>query len=115
MYVIHLLISLFELIAKRLYDGNLEELCVQASNITLQQKCVSCQPLWSQKTVHISSLPQEILIYIFRWVVSSDLDMRSLEVLSMVRGADLEKNVLNLSLAVNVNACMHQKLLLQCL
>jgi hypothetical protein len=62
MYVIHLLISLFELIAKRLYDGNLEELCVQASNITLQQKCVSCQPLWSQKVIVLGLQQQQPLI-----------------------------------------------------
>jgi len=29
--------------------------------------------------MHISALPGEILTYIFRWVVSSDVDARSLE------------------------------------
>lgn len=29
-------------------------------------------------------LPREVLMYIFRWVVSSDLDMRALEQLSLV-------------------------------
>lgn len=33
----------------------------------------------SFKATHISSLPSEVLIYIFRWVISSDLDVRSLE------------------------------------
>ena len=28
---------------------------------------------------HISSLPMELLIYILKWVVSSDLDLKSLE------------------------------------
>lgn len=32
----------------------------------------------------IAALPREILMYIFRWVVSSDLDMRALEQLSLV-------------------------------
>lgn len=31
------------------------------------------------KETHISALPTEILLYILRWVVSSDLDLRSLE------------------------------------
>lgn len=30
------------------------------------------------------ALPMEVLMYIFRWVVSSDLDLRSLEQLSLV-------------------------------
>lgn len=34
--------------------------------------------------IHISSLPTEIILYILRWVVSSNLDMRSLEQCSMV-------------------------------
>merc|ERR1719394_2427296 len=33
---------------------------------------------------HISRLPVEIIINILRWVVSSDLDLRSLEMFSMV-------------------------------
>lgn len=31
-----------------------------------------------------AALPREILMYIFRWVVSSELDMRALEQLSLV-------------------------------
>ena len=31
-----------------------------------------------------TALPPEVLMYIFRWVVSSDLDMRTLEQLSLV-------------------------------
>lgn len=34
--------------------------------------------------LHISSLPIEILLHILRWVVSSNLDLRSLEQCSMV-------------------------------
>lgn len=32
----------------------------------------------------LAALPSEILMYIFRWVVSSDLDMQALEQLSLV-------------------------------
>ncbi|KAK3572928.1 hypothetical protein QTP86_010558, partial [Hemibagrus guttatus] len=43
-----------------------------------------CQPEVETSQVHISALPLEVLMYIFRWVVSSDLDMRALEQLSLV-------------------------------
>lgn len=36
-----------------------------------------------QGSIHISSLPIEIILYILRWVVSSNLDLRSLEQCSM--------------------------------
>lgn len=35
-------------------------------------------------SLHLLSLPMEILVYILRWVVSSHLDLRSLEQCSMV-------------------------------
>ena len=38
-----------------------------------------CQKNFPQQATHISCLPSEVLIYIFRWIVSSDLDVRSLE------------------------------------
>ena len=37
------------------------------------------------KGCHISDLPVEVLRYIFRWVVSSLLDMKALEQVAMVR------------------------------
>lgn len=43
-----------------------------------------CSPELEMTRMHISALPREILMYIFRWVVSSDLDMRALEQLSLV-------------------------------
>ncbi|XP_076141693.1 F-box only protein 9 [Alosa pseudoharengus] len=43
-----------------------------------------CEPEMELSQVHISVLPREVLMYIFRWVVSSDLDMRALEQLSLV-------------------------------
>ncbi|XP_072912845.1 F-box only protein 9 isoform X6 [Hemitrygon akajei] len=43
-----------------------------------------CQPEFGVNQTHISDIPFEILVYIFRWVVSSHLDLRSLEQLSMV-------------------------------
>ncbi|KAM9273797.1 LOW QUALITY PROTEIN: F-box only protein 9 [Cariama cristata] len=53
--------------------------------LTLQESSVKlCQPEVDVSQTHISVLPLEVLMYIFRWVVSSDLDLRSLEQLSLV-------------------------------
>ncbi|KAF2885110.1 hypothetical protein ILUMI_21044 [Ignelater luminosus] len=41
-----------------------------------------CTPKNEQKSTHISALPMEIILYMLRWVVSSDLDVRSLEMCS---------------------------------
>ncbi|KAJ8942964.1 hypothetical protein NQ318_016739 [Aromia moschata] len=43
-----------------------------------------CIPKFEQKAVHISHVPVEIIFYILRWVVSADLDLRSLEAFSAV-------------------------------
>ncbi|XP_046492188.1 F-box only protein 9 isoform X1 [Neodiprion pinetum] len=43
-----------------------------------------CSPQFEQSTTHISALPMEIILYILRWVVSSELDLRSLEVFAKV-------------------------------
>ncbi|XP_013384899.1 F-box only protein 9-like isoform X3 [Lingula anatina] len=43
-----------------------------------------CEAEYEQQRTHISVLPVEVLMYIFKWVVSDQLDMRSLEQLSMV-------------------------------
>ncbi|CAM4725116.1 hypothetical protein PO909_019886 [Leuciscus waleckii] len=43
-----------------------------------------CEPETDTSQVHISALPFEVLMYIFRWVVSCDLDLRALEQLSLV-------------------------------
>lgn len=47
-----------------------------------KDQCI-CMPGNEQKSTHISALPMEIILYILRWVVSSDLDMRSLEMCSV--------------------------------
>ncbi|XP_050537259.1 F-box only protein 9 [Daktulosphaira vitifoliae] len=43
-----------------------------------------CFPEYNQQTTHFSALPTELILYIFRWVVSSDLDLRTLEICSSV-------------------------------
>ncbi|KAL1123222.1 hypothetical protein AAG570_002309 [Ranatra chinensis] len=43
-----------------------------------------CSPHNPNKGTHISALPMEIFLYILRWVVSTDLDLRSLEVCSQI-------------------------------
>uniref|UniRef100_A0A4W3JBG2 F-box only protein n=1 Tax=Callorhinchus milii TaxID=7868 RepID=A0A4W3JBG2_CALMI len=53
--------------------------------LTLQDSPLKiCQPEFEVNQMHISGLPLEVLVYIFRWVVSGDLDLRSLEQLSLV-------------------------------
>uniref|UniRef100_A0A2K6EPT3 F-box only protein n=1 Tax=Propithecus coquereli TaxID=379532 RepID=A0A2K6EPT3_PROCO len=53
--------------------------------LTFQESVLKlCQPELESSQTHISALPMEVLMYIFRWVVSSDLDLRSLEQLSLV-------------------------------
>jgi len=53
----------------------------QLNNLKLSGLCV---PLHPQEGMHVSLLPTELLILVFRWVVSNDLDVRSLETLSAV-------------------------------
>ncbi|CAJ0930521.1 unnamed protein product [Ranitomeya imitator] len=55
-----------------------QQLTFQESSLKL------CQPEYDVSQTHISVLPMEVLMYIFRWVVSSELDLRSLEQLSLV-------------------------------
>jgi len=59
------------------------------------------QPEMAYSGVHMSSLPMEIINYILRWVVSSDLDLESLESCSRVsRGFYLAARSEDLWLAV---------------
>eukprot|EP00118_Oscarella_pearsei_P006627 m.30237 g.30237 ORF g.30237 m.30237 type:complete len:394 (+) comp31322_c0_seq7:41-1222(+) len=65
--------------------GELSGVCIEfEGRLTLGQSLLSCQRMRPQAMTHVSALPQELLFYIFKWVVSGDLDMRSLEQLSMV-------------------------------
>lgn len=67
-------------------DGEIEDLVAYFEHqLTLENSFPKiCTPEVERSQMHISALPREILMYIFRWVVSSDLDMRALEQLSLV-------------------------------
>ncbi|XP_071336909.1 F-box only protein 9 [Trachinotus anak] len=67
-------------------DGEIEDLLAYfEQQLTLESAFPKiCTPALEMTQMHISALPREILMYIFRWVVSSDLDMRALEQLSLV-------------------------------
>ncbi|XP_070697443.1 F-box only protein 9 [Pempheris klunzingeri] len=67
-------------------DGEIEDLLAYfEQELTLESSFPKiCIPELEMTQLHISALPREILMYIFRWVVSSDLDMRALEQLSLV-------------------------------
>ncbi|KXJ29333.1 F-box only protein 9 [Exaiptasia diaphana] len=55
----------------------------QFQTLALDGKHV-CQKEFETRMTHISDIPVELLVYIFKWVVSTSLDFRSLEQLSMV-------------------------------
>ncbi|XP_012260502.2 F-box only protein 9 isoform X2 [Athalia rosae] len=59
------------------------DLLTKVSRIICRNRCV-CYPQFEQSATHISALPTEIILYILRWVVSSELDLRSLEMFSKV-------------------------------
>uniref|UniRef100_A0A3Q3WL60 F-box only protein 9 n=1 Tax=Mola mola TaxID=94237 RepID=A0A3Q3WL60_MOLML len=67
-------------------DGEIDDLLAYfEQELTLETAFPKiCIPELDVTQMHISALPREILMYIFRWVVSSDLDMRALEQLSLV-------------------------------
>ncbi|CAG5087429.1 Similar to FBXO9: F-box only protein 9 (Bos taurus) [Cotesia congregata] len=58
-------------------------LVVKLSRIINKNQCL-CFPCFEQSMTHVSALPLEIILYILRWVVSSELDIRSLEMFSRV-------------------------------
>jgi F-box protein 9 len=64
-------------------DGELSTICKknfpQQVDFNLFILIINKENFVILKATHISSLPSEVLIYIFRWVVSSELDVRSLE------------------------------------
>ncbi|EDV92964.1 F-box only protein 9 [Drosophila grimshawi] len=68
-----------------LYEKFQRDLCceeIYGGKIVLNSRDASI--LTTGNNLHISDLPPEILIHILRWVVSSQLDMRSLEQFSAV-------------------------------
>lgn len=65
-------------------DEELGEISSQLSTMSLNNLKMTCEKEFPQTSTHISKLPLELLILVFRWVVSSDLDLRSLEQLSLV-------------------------------
>jgi len=65
-------------------DSELEENLLQnLENLNLEEEGL-CKPQYEQRATHISSLPTELIVCILRWVVSKDLDLRSLEMFSRV-------------------------------
>lgn len=69
-----------------IYDDDDEEdadIIIRLQRHINKTRCV-CFPSHEQKATHISELPMEIILYILRWVVSSELDLRSLEMCSEV-------------------------------
>lgn len=65
-------------------DKDEEEEEALLSALTTNMLKSHCEPQYPTQDTHISALPVELLIILFRWVISSDLDLRALEQLSMV-------------------------------
>ncbi|XP_067118657.1 F-box only protein 9 [Centruroides vittatus] len=66
-------------------DENITDLLDHFQRINSQFKLnLICQPALIHKATHISILPTEVFIYILKWVVSLDLDLRSLEQVARV-------------------------------
>ncbi|XP_064393152.1 F-box only protein 9-like isoform X2 [Halichondria panicea] len=64
------------------YERGSRELVEQFQTLSIQGPHW-CTPARSTKSVHISSLPLDVVRCIVQWVVSAQLDMRSLEIVSM--------------------------------
>ncbi|KAK0173397.1 hypothetical protein PV328_006603 [Microctonus aethiopoides] len=64
-------------------DNDENDFLEQLTKNSGHNHCV-CFPQHEQNAVHFSALPMEIVLYILRWVVSSELDLRSLEIFSRV-------------------------------
>lgn len=60
-----------------------DDLVTHFHNLQVENRKI-CVQEFEQSSTHISVLPVELLIYIFKWVVSIDLDIKQLEVLSEV-------------------------------
>lgn len=65
-------------------EPEVEDLVQHFSNLRANCKSAICEPDVETQVCHISALPWEILMYIFKWVVSIELDILSLERLAEV-------------------------------
>ncbi|XP_015756888.1 PREDICTED: F-box only protein 9-like, partial [Acropora digitifera] len=80
------------------YDDNLQTLqdAYDISNLddsTIRFNALSvngiCRPQYETRMTHISDIPLELIMYIFKWVVSTELDMKSLDQLARVKKMSL--------------------------
>ncbi|XP_077990409.1 F-box only protein 9-like [Glandiceps talaboti] len=62
----------------------IQDIVTRLHSLTISELETHCQSKFTQTSTHISALPIEIMMFIIQWVVSNELDMRSLEQLSMV-------------------------------
>lgn len=56
-----------------------EDILLRFQRAFLRDRTV-CQPDLPQNSTHLSSLPMEIILYIMKWIVSTELDLRALDV-----------------------------------
>ncbi|XP_041361762.1 F-box only protein 9-like [Gigantopelta aegis] len=60
-----------------------DDLLTHFQNLHINENAI-CEMAVYQRMHHISILPIEVILYIFKWVVSADLDIQALETLSEV-------------------------------
>lgn len=65
-------------------EREIEDLLERFQRQCLEDTDGLCKPGFQQNNSHLSSLPVELMMYIIKWVISPDLDILSLENLSMV-------------------------------
>ncbi|XP_060085738.1 F-box only protein 9-like [Ylistrum balloti] len=67
------------------FDDSEDDLVSHLQRIRIQNDdSAICLPEYEQRASHISCLPIEVLILVFKWTITNDLDMKSLENLSEV-------------------------------
>lgn len=66
------------------FDPATTDLLTHLLQVMAKHKRALCTPAQPQTGTHISAIPMEVFFYILKWVVSTDLDMGSLERCSLV-------------------------------
>merc|ERR1719400_1961635 len=67
-----------------LVGGELGDLCLRFARMRSTEQSSLIQMEVKTNEVHLGDLPSELLNYILKWVVSKELDLRSLERVSAV-------------------------------
>merc|ERR1719510_1368976 len=70
--------------SKEIKEGEIEGLCLRFARMRSTEQSSLIQMEVKTNEVHLGNLPSELINYILKWVVSKELDLRSLERVSAV-------------------------------